>query len=356
MKKTWPLFICMLPCLVSAQSLTTRGQLWIGGLNGNDEPENQSSFETSIGYIPTLSLFKDIPRDRLLDIELAYRFEQYYSGDSLILDGFDPHRAWVRFSSQTIEARLGLQKITFGPAQILRSLSWFDTIDLKDPTGQTDGVDAFRLRWYPSNSLALWIWAVQNEHGDVSYGGRGELSTHLGEWGITVHHDTADSSQSIGQTGSWIDQVHTRTALDFRYDGFLGLWNESVLIFSEDYNITLVTVGADYTVPISTGILLTSESMLISESQNNVDHIYTAFMASMPLGIVHQLMFITQRDWEEEKNYNYLRWSATYDQYSLNFIASISPKRSAYNAQDFLLPNTAAGFGTNFQFMFIYNH
>ena len=44
------------------------------------------------------------------------------------------------------------------------------------------------------------------------------------------------------------------------------------------------------------------------------------------------------------------------DNYSLNFIASISPKHTAYNISDNVLQNTVAGFGTNVQLMFIYNH
>ncbi len=349
------LFIA-LPYFLIAQSLSTKGQLWIGGLNGNNTPANQPSLEMSIGYIPTVSFYNDMHNDRLFDVELAYRVEQYYSGNSLLLYNFEPHRLWMRFSNQTIEARLGLQKITFGPAQMLRSLSWFDSFDMKDPTGQTDGVDALRLQWFPSNSFAIWSWIVRNEQGVVSYGGRGEFSTHIGEWGITVHHDPTDTLQMIGQTGTWFDQRHNRMALDFRYDGIIGLWNENALIFSKGKNIMLVTIGADFTLPVASGILIMTESILTNSSNKNSDRVYTAFMASMPLGMIHQVMFIAQLDWKEEKKYNYLRWSATYDRYSLNFIASISPKRSAYKAIDYLLPKTAAGFGTNFQLMFIYNY
>jgi hypothetical protein len=79
-------------------------------------------------------------------------------------------------------------------------------------------------------------------------------------------------------------------------------------------------------------------------------------MASVPLGMVHQLMFISQLDWKKDRSYNYLRWSSTYDRYSLNFILSISPKRADYNLPEEDLPRSLAGFGTGLQFMFIYNH
>ena len=79
-------------------------------------------------------------------------------------------------------------------------------------------------------------------------------------------------------------------------------------------------------------------------------------MASLPLGIVHQLMFVTQMDIETERSYHYLRWSSTYDHYSVNFILSVNPKRSTYNTYGESIPRLLAGFGTGFQLMFIYNH
>ena len=336
------------------QSLSTNGQLWTNVLTSNDVPNGQSYIESTMGYIPTLSLFKELPDNQLVDMEWAYRLDRTYSGDSLLHYNESHHRYWVRYSSEKLEARLGLQKIVFGPSYVLRSLSWFDTIDLRDPTGQTDGVEAFRLRWFPSNSLSLWSWATNNDQDTLSYGSRVELSNAAGEWGLTYHQDPSKSLQQISQMG--ISGSHSRLAIDYRYDGFIGFWNESALIISNRSDIIMTTVGADYTLPIANGILVMAEYMSIS---NKIDldessQSYAAFMASMPLGMVHQLIFISQLDLEENRSYNYLRWSSTYDHYSLNFILSISPKRSEY--LPIIMPNTLAGFGNGFQFMFIYNH
>jgi hypothetical protein len=79
-------------------------------------------------------------------------------------------------------------------------------------------------------------------------------------------------------------------------------------------------------------------------------------MASLPINMLHQLMFIAQIDWDNSHIYNYLRWGITYDHFSLNFIFSISPRRGDYNIAKEDLPKTVAGFGTGVQFMFIYNH
>ena len=338
------------------QSLSTNGQLWTSTLTSNDVPDGQSSIESTMGYIPTLSLFKELSDNQLVDMEWAYRLDRTYSGDSLLYYNESHHRYWVRYSSEKLEARLGLQKIVFGPSFVLRSLSWFDTIDLRDPTGQTDGVEAIRLRWFPSNSLSIWSWVINNDQDTLSYGSRVELSNSAGEWGLTYHQDPSKSLQPIGQIGIPVSGSHNRLAIDYRYDGFIGFWNESALISSDRSEIIMATVGADYTLPIASGILVMAEYMSISNKidSDELTQSYTALMASMPLGMVHQLMFISQFDLEENHSYNYLRWSSTYDHYSLNFILSISPKRSEY--LPITMPNSLAGFGTGFQFMFIYNH
>jgi len=341
-----------------AQSFSTKGQLWTSTLTSNDIPNNQSSIESTMGYIPTLSLFKELSDNQLVDIEWAYRLDRAYSGDSLLHKNESHHRYWVRYSSEKLEARLGLQKIVFGPSFVLRSLSWFDTIDLRDPTGQTDGVEAFRLRWFPSNSLSLWLWVINNDQDTLSYGSRAEVSNSAGEWGLTYHQDPSKSLQMFGQDNISDFGSHNRIAIDYRYDGFIGFWNESALISSDRMDIIMATVGIDYTLPIFNGILVMTEYMSIS-NKSDLDESslsYTVLMASMPLGMVHQLMFISQFDLEEDHSYNYLRWSSTYDHYSLNFILSISPKRTEYNIPDEFLPKSLAGFGNGLQFMFIYNH
>jgi len=339
---THALILFILSNAVSAQPYSIKGQFWASGLTSNDVPSGQSSLESNIGYIPTLSLFRELDTNRLLDMELSYRLDRMYLGDSLINNTEAFHRCWVRYSSNKLEVRLGLQKIIFGPSQVLRSLSWFDTIDLKDPTGQTNGVEAFRLRWFSSNSLSLWSWAINNDEDTLSYGVRGELSTNIGALGFTYHHDPSKSLQPIGQFGDSISSPHNRLALDYRYDGFIGFWNESAMIRSDNLALDMITVGADYTLPIGNGILMMTESMQISSKNNHStsSNTFTAFMARVHVGIFHNVMLISTLDWDENNIYNYLRWSSTFDSFSINCMASINPHMM----------------GNNLQFMFIYNH
>ena len=333
---------------------STKGMLTIGAIAGNDVPKHWSKYQSTINYIHTLSLKKEISSQGLLDFEWGYQLQIDYSGDSLYNTIEKPYRLWSRYSNENLEARLGLQKIIFGPTQILRPLSWFDTFDVKDPAGETNGVEAFRLKWFPSNNISIWSWFIQNELDTISYGGRTEVSSSIGEFGFTLHLDPSSSKKMIGRIGVPINNSHTRTAIDYRYDGFIGFWNESVLIKSKEGEILLSSIGADYTLPVANGILIMAEVMSISiknETQN-----YSAIMASFPIGIMHSSMYISQFDWLEEKTYHYFRWSSTFDSYSLNMILSLNPKRNQYNIPENTLPKSISGFGAGIQFMFIYNH
>tara|TARA_B100000579_G_C22733308_1_gene805381 strand:+ start:100 stop:1200 length:1101 start_codon:yes stop_codon:yes gene_type:complete len=341
-----------------SQAYPVKGQFIASGLTSNDIPDSWSSYETIIGYIPTLSLKKEMSNDQLVDAEWAYHLKRYYTGDSLFNFIANNHRLWIRYSSDKIEARLGIQKIVFGPTQILRPLSWFDTFDLKDPSGQTNGVESFRLRWFPSNNIAIWSWLINNDVDTLSFGGRAEISSEIGEFGFTYHQDPSKTMQLVGQTNIPVFNSQNRIALDYRFDGFVGFWNESVLIKSYRSNIKMVSIGVDYTLPILNGILVMTESMYIQSKYNNIqsNQNFSVFMASIPIGMIHQLMYISQMDWKEDKTYQYLRWSSTYDAYSLNMIISMNPKRNQYDIPVSLLPKSLSGFGTGIQFMFIYNH
>ena len=348
-----------------AQPFSLKGQFWGNILHGNDPPASHSSFVTDLGYIPMLSLSRDLSIDRFVDLEWSYRM-QYRMYEEDVVFSSKPYRLWLRYSSEKIEARLGLQKIAFGPAMVLRSLAWFDTIDPKDPTGQTDAVEAFRLRLFPTSSLALWLWSTNSDRDTLSYGGRAELSTSIGEWGLTYHQDPAELGQSVGQFPIFISGPHQRIALDYRYDGYFGFWFEGAGIFADSKQdvelnrFTLFTLGADYTIPVGSGLLIMAETMKINGSSTAADSssklTYTALMASLPINMLHHLMYIAQIDWDNSHIYNYLRGGITYDHFSLNFIFSISPRRGDYNMAKEYLPKTVAGFGTGLQFMLIYNH
>ena len=140
---------------LNAQNFFLKGQFWSNNRFIADPLETQSSFYSQLGYIPTISIFNNLSNERLIDLEWAHKINRGYSDQALLSAYDEPYRWWIRYSTDKLEARLGLQKIAFGPAQILRPTSWFDTIDPRDPTGQTKGVEAFRLKYFPNNLLSL---------------------------------------------------------------------------------------------------------------------------------------------------------------------------------------------------------
>ena len=351
-------FCALFNSTIFCQSISIKGLMTLSISTSNDIPDGWYHYESNISYLPTFSITKDFSNNSMLDVEWAYRIKRDYIGDSLYANAEKQHRFWLRYSNEKIETRLGLQKIIFGPTQILRPLSWFDTFDLKDPTGETNGVEAFRLKWFPSNNISVWSWFIQDELDTLSYGLRTEISSSVGEFGFIIHKDPSNSEKMIGQPGAFIKNSNSRAAIDYRYDGYIGFWNESVLIQSEKSQIVLSTLGTDYTIPISNGLLIMAETMYTSNKNDNQENTqyYSALMLSYPIGIMHTAMYISQIDWTEEKVYNYLRWSSTFDKYSLNFILSLNPKRNQYNLPQSALPESLSGFGAGMQLMFIYNH
>ena len=354
------LIITLIPS-IQGYTLSSKGMFTMDALTSNDIPSSWPSYESRLSYIPTLSIRQNLSISSLLDGEWAYHLKRNYAGDSLYNKIEKNHRFWIRFSNQKLEVRLGLQKLIFGPTQILRPLSWFDTFDVKDPTRQTDGVNALRVKWFPSNNISIWSWLINsdswlanNNLETLSLGGRAELSSSIGEMGLTFHFDPKNSKPAIEQIGVPIDRSQSRLGLDYRFDGFIGFWNESTLIKSEESEIILSTIGADYTIPISNGILVMTETMYVLNKYENQN--YSVIMASVPIGIIHMAMYISQFDWIENKEYHYFRWSSVFDSYSLNMIVSLNPKRDQYNMLESAFPNSLTGFGAGIQFMFIYNH
>ena len=348
---------------VFSQSFSIKGELWLSELTGNDIPSNLAPIELNLGYMQMLSLSKALENDKFLDAEISYELNRIYSGDSLMTDDNDFYRYWIRYATNKLEARVGLQKIVFGPSQVLSSLAWFDSVDLQDPREKVNGVEAVRLRWYPSNFISLWTWII-NENNGMSFGGRGEFSSNIGEWGLSLHKSPKQSFLTLGdfETPILLESYY-RIGTDYRYDGFMGLWNENSLLNSKDFILSMSTFGGDYTLPIFNGILIMGEYMFFSseyrsplmdikENQNSM-----AFMASMPIGMIHQLMFISSIEVDKNRKYNHLRWSSTYDDYSINLIFSENPRRIEYESSErALLPNSISSNGLSVQIMFIYNH
>ena len=74
MKKILSLiFIAYFNVILFGQDFVFKGQFWSNNLYSDDALKGQSSFETQLGYIPTLSYIQYLSDEKLFDIEWAYR-------------------------------------------------------------------------------------------------------------------------------------------------------------------------------------------------------------------------------------------------------------------------------------------
>jgi len=348
--------------ILSGLSGSYNGQLW--------SDTNIDSKLSNVGYIPTFSFEKNIIDNKYLDFEFSRKFI-YDSNDKVFLN--DNYRSWIRYSDNNMDARLGLQKISFGNAIILRPLNWFDSIDFRNTSGQTDGLNALRLQFYPNLTQSVWLWCV--DQGDISCGGRFEFFNTYGSFAITYHYDMNNELHEIFQIPQIIDEQqlfeeienseellqsiyekifyrrkNKRIGLEYRYDGNVGMWFDgSIISFNNsDYNsYNIITVGIDYTIPIYNGLLLMTETMKTSNVYPDIpeldlhsDMISTALMVSTPVGLLNNLMYVSIKSWKSKDKFNFIRWSTTLDYLSLSCMLSVNPKP----LED------------SFKIMLIYNH
>ncbi|MBA7647582.1 MAG: hypothetical protein GH143_07140 [Calditrichaeota bacterium] len=259
---------------LQGQGLHLKGQLWGSFTYGDDPAPEHTRREATLGYIPTFSLARQLGPLSVVDLEAAYYWGRVTDGPfetsgTGSVDTEKWYRLWGRIATEKLELRLGLQKIAFGPARVLRPLMWFDTFDLKDPTGQTEGVAALRLKWYPWPNLALWGWAIRPDHPDeASAGGRAEYTFGPGEVALTYHYQQRTSLDFGGKSLLLFDEAENRLALDTRLDWIIGLWSEVVLAqATEEFmdgvknDLLQVMVGGDYTFPWGDGVYVTVEHL-----------------------------------------------------------------------------------------------
>ena len=101
----------------------------------SSETRNQDTWQNTSGlrYIPQLTLTRPLSESSFLGAEISLNSLLRY--DSLESEGdlsVDLYRLKLRLATAQTETRIGLQKINFGPAYLLRPLKWFDRLDPAD--------------------------------------------------------------------------------------------------------------------------------------------------------------------------------------------------------------------------------
>ncbi len=345
-----------------------RGQLsgWTIESRNEDTRDNNSGLR----YIPQLILEQPMNDDSFIDTEISFNsFLNVNSRNSNEKSDLEIYRFKLRFATTQTETRIGLQKINFGPALLLRPLRWFDRLDPSDPLKLTDGVYGLRFKYNALNNANFWLWGLYGNDdakgyeilpttsGKPEFGGRLQYPVPYGEFAATFHTRKVDASELNSP-----DFTENRFALDGRWDIEIGLWFESVLQQQKTNDLPYVwtktiTIGMDYTFGIGNGLYVLGEHMASVSSKKpstwDEDRQISAFLLNYPMGYLDTLMAIGYYSLEQEKYYQYIGWQRTYDNLILNFNLFHYPKADK-NYTDLGQDNFLYGYGG--QIMIIFNH
>ncbi len=373
-------FLAMAGC-VKAQfyepgdTLLLKGQLsgW-----GNYNPGHIAPVQTGVRYIPQVNYELRFPDRRQLDFEVSANtygianWEGFYevetSGD------LKPYRAWARYSGKQFEVRVGLQKINFGSAQMLRPLMWFDRIDPRDPLQLTDGVWGVLGRYYFLNNANIWLWGLYGNQETKGWevlktkvhapeiGGRIQLPFFTGELGLSYHYREAESKVNDMILPAYSRIPEHRMGIDVRQDYVLGMWLEASWIYkAKDMGMfthqELLNAGLDYTFALGNGLganfehlfaAYDREAFRFEEALN-----FTALSFSYPFGLFDSLSAILYYDHSHDQLYSFVNWQRQYNKVSIHLMAYSNPENYNLPTQG-NMQNIFAGEGV--QIMFVYNH
>ncbi|MEM7369579.1 MAG: hypothetical protein AAF587_13330 [Bacteroidota bacterium] len=329
-------------------------------------------------YIPEFSFQTGKKDTSFFDMEVSANIVGsmgFHPFDTAMTDGnISPYRAWMRYSTQQLELRLGLQKINFGSASTLRPLMWFDQIDPRDPLQLTNGVWGALGRYYFLNNANVWVWALYGNEQRKGWeligtdkkrpelGGRVQVPISSGELGLTYHHRMADPRLLSIDTLGIIQIPEHRIGFDVKWDWVVGLWAEASWIQKQQGlglvpSQALFNLGTDYTFGLGNGLTVVAEQLIIAYDQRPFafEQPSTLSVVSMtyPLGLFDNISSVLYYDWSSNSLFSFLNWQRSFDHITLYALAYWNPTSTQLPQQNDLV-NPFSGKGI--QIMLVYNH
>jgi hypothetical protein len=361
-----------------AQSFSFAGQVSAMHLSKIAKPWQSV---TAIRYIPEIKWNAPLSKTWKFDMEAsANAFSQlgFTMPDSLSGEvALKPYRIWGRLASERFELRLGLQKISFGSATMLRPLMWFDHIDPRDPLQLTDGVYAALGRYFFQNNANIWLWGIlpsktvkgwemlTTDRKRPEFGGRFQVPAGKGELAVSGHFRYVGSDQSNGFYHPDFQAQRVpeyRIGLDGKWDIGPGIWFEGSYTYinlpSQLMNHTrMLTVGADYTFGLGNGLTLMSEQFFYLLGPSFLEYIsgasFSSVSLSYPLSLTHSLSGMVFYNWTGKSWYRFINWRMNLNKISLYLIAFWNP-----DSFDLYMNtgNSNLMGGKGIQLLFVWNH
>ncbi len=385
------IFLFLINSVIYSKHIDFKGQLSGWSLFS----EWYKNFQIGLRYIPELSLEKTISDKFSIDTELSlnlYSTLLYGSRDDACTESrMKPYRIWARLSTSHLEVRVGLQKISFGSATLLRPLMWFDRIDPRDPLQITNGVYGLLFRYYFLNNANIWLWGligndetrgwdvVVSDCSNPEYGGRIQYPLPRGEIAVSYHHRKIDTERSIDyllkSMGIGSDPLvkgllpdiprsynEDRLGIDGKWDVEVGIWVEMSFVRSDiDFSFMryqkMICTGIDYTFMLGNGLHVLAEHLINEMSErffsSGESHHFSAAEADYPIGFLDSVTGIIFYDWENSQWYRFIMWKRTYDKLSIFLMGFWNPDRFQIDQMKYG-GNLITGKGI--QLMLAYNH
>jgi hypothetical protein len=372
------LVTCIWPAVSRAQPVHLQGQLSTWFVLNDGRP---STPLVGLRYIPTVMLERPLANERVFDGEVSLNAHAAaWAPDWREVDGTSAakaYRVWARLKTTRFETRVGLQKINFGSATLLRPLMWFDSVDPRDPLQITDGVYGILFRSFLPNNVTVWTWGLYgnerikgleiNPTADRTpeFGGRVQLPVWKGELAATTHHRRTDLSRGpLPMTVERPVVQEHRYALDGKWDLGVGLWFEGVLMHQRhpefdrpDQNA--LTVGADYTFGVGNGLNVLGEYFVVERSAGTLASTAISSLSAAsfryPLGVLDTFFGIVYYDADRDDTYRFLTWQRSYDRWQFHVMGFWNPlAASILPGQQTVGPSPFSGRG--FQLLLVFNH
>ena len=369
-------FSFFLPFNTGAQdTLRFSGQFssWLNAGTGSDLPLHGGA-----RYIPQLNFEMPVSENRLFYAETSANIfgnTDFRPFDTISASGkIKPYRIWMRYTTDQFELRLGLQKLNFGSAYMLRPLMWFDQTDPRDPLQLTDGVWGLLARYYFLNNANLWLWGLYGNNEKrgwesipvnrkiPEFGGRVQVPVPGGEAGFTYHHRVADSRETRGTVPSFDKIPENKFGLDAKWDLKTGLWIEGSYTKKEKdvgmlTNQLVMNAGIDYTFRAGNGLYLAFENLLATYDEKPFafsNRLFFSMMsANYPVGLLDKFGAILYYNWTGKDFYSFMTWQRQFDKIMLYLIAFLNPDQYQLPAQT---DSRNMFSGKGIQVMFVFNH
>jgi hypothetical protein len=340
--------IILLVCLVSFQAAALewniKGQASAWAMT---DLKNLNNAGIGLRYLPEASVNQPLGKTNLDAVASLNLYGNYWFQAADASASARLYRGWGRFSTAHFEARIGLQKMDFGPAMLLRPLMWFDSIDPRDPLQLTNGVNSALLRYVFLNNANIWLWGVLSDgktkgleifssvENSIEYGGRIEYPTPAGEIAATFHHRRVNAKNLGGLPFFDIKPFdENRYAIDGKWDIGVGIWVEAALIRPQTVVMTLgdqklITGGIDYTFGLGNGLHVLAEQMIIDVEVNPAfgerRRQYTGLLMDYSLSVWDQFFAIYFYNKATREIYQFYTWRRTYDHWAFHVSAFWNP-------------------------------